>query len=126
MASFRSLLPLVKVVERVVEVFRLTVSHWVVEVVLLFVAMLKATWLTTVALWALTALSALRTLATLSALWAWTALTLYVSLWFRDEHAVRQLVLACLRVNLKEFHLDLVAFFQTSLFNSFKTLPVYF
>jgi hypothetical protein len=75
------------VVERVVEVFRLTV---VVAVVLMLVTVVTR----------LTTLSAFRTWATLSALWAWTALTLYVSLRLRDETAVRELVLARLRVYL--------------------------
>ena len=38
---------------------------------------------------------------------------------------MRQFVLACLRVNLKQFHLYLVAFLDSSLFNSLKALPVY-
>jgi hypothetical protein len=60
-----------------------------------------------------TALATLRTLATLTA-----GRTLHIALWLRNEHTVRELVLARLRINLKELHGDLVALLDASLFNS--------
>ena len=80
-------------VERVVEVFWLTLCHRVVEFVCLLVAaVLKAALLAVVeafsALRTWTTFSAFWTLAAFTALRAWTALALYVSFRFRNEHAV--------------------------------------
>ena len=74
----------------------------------------------------LTTITTLRTLtiAALTTLRTWTTLTLYISLGLRDEHAVRELVLTSLRINLKQLHGNLVAFLQTSLFDGLQTLPV--
>ena len=80
---------------------------------LTMLATIRAT-LTTV-----TALSALRTLAALT-----TGGTLYVTFWLLNQHAVGELVLTRLRVNLKELHLDLVALLDTSFLDSLETLPV--
>ena len=80
-------------VERVVEVFRLTLCHRIVELVcLLAAAMLKAALLAVVeafsALRTWTAFSAFRAWTAFSAFRAWTALALYVSFRFRYEYAV--------------------------------------
>ena len=80
---------LVEVIERVIEVFWLTLRHWIVEVVRLVALVLETTWLAiveAVATW--TTLTALLTRTTLTTLRTWTALTLYVSLWFRNEYTV--------------------------------------
>ena len=80
---------LVEVIERVVEVFWLTLRHWIVEVVRLVALVLETTWLAiveAVATW--TTLTALLTRTTLTTLRTWTTLTLYVSLWFRNEYTV--------------------------------------
>ena len=66
-----------------------------------------------------TALSALRTLAALT-----TGGTLYVTFWLLNQHAVGELVLTRLRVNLKELHLDLVSLLDTCFLDSLETLPV--
>ena len=100
-------LEVVVVIERVVEVARLTM-----------LAVLTTTVATLATLTARTTLTAVATLATR------TALTLYISLRLLEKHAVRELVLASLRVDLHELHLDLVAFLDASLFNCLKTLPV--
>ena len=97
-------LEVVVVIERVVEVARLT--------------MLAVLTTTVATLATLTARTTLTTLATR------TALTLYISLRLLEKHAVRELVLASLRVDLHELHLDLVAFLDASLFYCLKTLPV--
>ncbi len=97
-------LEVVVVIERVVEVARLT--------------MLAV--LTT----AVATLTTLTARTTLTALATRTALTLYISLRLLEKHAVRELVLASLRVDLHELHLDFVAFLDASLFNCLKTLPV--
>ena len=70
----------------------------------------------TITLWALTALATLTTLT--------TSRTLYIVGGLLDQHTVRELVLAGLRINLKELHLDLVTFLDTSLLDSLKALPV--
>ena len=80
---------LVEVIERVIEVFWLTLRHWIMEVVRLVALVLETTWLAiveAVATW--TTLAALRTRTTLTTLWTWTALTLYVSLRLLKKHAV--------------------------------------
>ena len=80
---------LVEVVERIIEVFWLTLRHWIVEVVRLVALVLETAWLAiveAVATW--TTLAALLTRTTLTTLRTWTALTLYVSLWFRNEYTV--------------------------------------
>ena len=94
-------------VERVVEVARLT---------------MLAVLTTTVA--ALTTLTTRTTLTAVATLATRTAFTLYISLRLLEKHAVRELVLASLRVDLHELHLDLVTFLDASLFNCLKTLPV--
>ena len=63
-----------------------------------------------------TTLTTLRTLTTCG--------TLLIVGWLLDKNSVRELVLACLRVNLKQLHLYLVAFLDTCLFNCLKALPV--
>lgn len=62
--------------------------------------------------------TALATLTTTRTAWA-----LSVALWLLFEHAVRQLVLTRLRINLQELHLDMVTLVDTSLLNSLETLP---
>ena len=68
------------------------------------------------------------TVATLATLWTLTALTtgrtLYVVGRFLDQHTVRELVLTCLRIDLKQLHLDLVALLDTSILNRLEALPV--
>jgi hypothetical protein len=76
---------------------------------------------------ALTTVATLRTLTTLATLGAVatrTTLTLHITLGFGDEHTVRELILASLRVNLQELHGNLVALLQTSFLDSLQTLPV--
>ena len=87
------------------------------------VTMMIAMTLTTVStirttIFAITTLWALTTLATL------TGRTLYITLGLLDKHAVRELVLTSLRIDLKELHLDLVTLLDTSLLDSLKALPV--
>ena len=53
-----------------------------------------------------------------------TTLTLLIPLWFGDEHTVRELVLTCLGIDLKELHLDLVTFLDTCILYLIETLPV--
>ena len=68
------------------------------------------------------------TIATLTTLWALTALTtgrtLNVVGWLLDQYTMRELVLTCLRIDLEQLHLDLVALLDTSLLDCLKTLPV--
>ena len=64
------------------------------------------------------------TIAALTTLRTRTTLTLHISLGLRDEHAVRELVLTSLGINLKQLHGNLVTFLQTSLFDGLQTLPV--
>ena len=71
-----------------------------------------------------TTLTTLTTRTTIATFATWTTLTLYVTLGFREQNAVRELVLTSLRVDLHELHLDLVAFLDASLFDCLKTLPV--
>lgn len=67
-----------------------------------------------------TSLTARTTLATLT---TGTALTLHVTLGLLHQHTVRELVLASLRIDLKELHLDVVALLDTSLLNGLQALP---
>ena len=92
---------------------------------LLFVMMLITTWLTSRTLTATLTMALITTAATtLTALRTWTTLTLNITLWLLHQHTVRELVLASLRINLHQLHLDLVAFLDASLFNCLKTLPI--
>ena len=112
----------VHVVERVIEITGL-----VILVTLLYVSV-SGTGATLTTLGAWTALSALRTGTTLTTLGTLTTLTACGTLLIvgrlLDEYTVRELVLACLRVNLKQLNLYLVAFLDTSRFNWLKALPV--
>jgi hypothetical protein len=65
-------------------------------------------------------ISALRTLTTLTT----TLLRLYIALGLLDEHTMREFVLARLRIDLKEFHLNMVTLLDTSLLDSLEALPV--
>ena len=100
-------------IQRIVEILRS----------LLLVTMLVTTWLTS---WTLTTtlMTIITTTTTLTALWTWTTLTLYVTLRLLHQHTMRELVLASLRINLHQLHLDLVTFLDASLFNCLKTLPI--
>ena len=104
---------IIVVIQRVIELLRS----------LLIITMLVTTWLTS---WTLTTtlMTVITTTATLTTLWTWTTLTLYITLWLLHQHTVRELVLASLRINLHQLHLDLVAFLDTSFLNCLKTLPV--
>ena len=62
--------------------------------------------------------SALTTLATR------TTRALLVAFRFRLQHTVGELVLARLRVDLHQLHLDLVALVETSVLNGVQTVPV--
>ena len=64
------------------------------------------------------------TVTTLATLRTRTTLALYIALRLFEQHAVRKLILASLRVNLHELNLQLVALFDASLFNSLQTFPV--
>ena len=68
--------------------------------------------LTAIATGTLTTLTSVATLRTLR-----TGGTLLVTLGLRDQHTVRELELTGLRVDVEQFHGDLVALFQTSLLN---------
>ena len=57
---------------------------------------------------------------------AWTALTLYITFRFLYQNTVRKLILSCLRVDLKELNLNLVAFLYAGFFYCFEALPVDF
>ncbi len=104
---------IIVVIQRVVELLRS----------LLIITMLVTTWLTS---WTLTTtfMTIITTTATLTTLRAWTTLTLYITLWLLHQYTMRKFVLASLRINLHQLHLDLVAFLDTSLFNCLKTLPI--
>ena len=94
-----------------------------VRTVLTTVATLTAiTTVTTIRATVTTVTITLRTLTTLATLT--TSRTLYIVGGLLDQHTVRELVLAGLRINLKELHLDLVTFLDTSLLDSLKALPV--
>ena len=114
------------VVKHVAEVLRLVVGSRVavglVAVVEVALAVASTIVATTLAVAAIATLTATPTLA--ATLAARTTLALDVSLGFRDEHAVRQLVLTSLRVDFQELHVDLVAFLQSGFLNGLKTLPV--
>ena len=69
-----------------------------------------------------TAVTARTTVATLATR---TTLTLYISLGLRHEHAMRELVLAGLRVYLHELNLNLVALLDAGFLYSLKAFPVY-
>ena len=71
-----------------------------------------------------TTVSAVTTLRTLTALATFTGRTLNVTFGLLDQYTVRELVLTRLRVDLQQFHLDLVAFLDTSLLDGLKALPV--
>ena len=113
MYLIRRLFYIIVVIQRVVELLRS----------LLIITMLVTTWLTS---WTLTTtfMTILTTTATLTALRTWTTLTLYITLWLLHQHTMRKFVLASLRINLHQLHLDLVAFLDASLFNCLKTLPI--
>ena len=119
-------------VEGVAEVLRLVLSLRVVvfavmlltEVLRHAVAQRVAVAVVAVAGTVAIALSALATLTTLTALGALAALTLLIALGLRDEHTVRQLVLAGLGVDLKQLHRNLVAFLQSGFLDGLETLPV--
>jgi hypothetical protein len=72
----------------------------------------------------LSAITTLRTRTAFSTLGTRTTLTLNISLGLRDEYTMREFVLTSLGINLQKLHIDLVAFLQTSLFDSLQTLPV--
>ena len=85
--------------------------------------------LTTIA--TITTISTIRTtvttLTTLRALTTLTACgTLYIVGRLLNQNTMRQLVLACLRINFQQLHLNLVTFLDTSILNGLKTLPVDF
>jgi hypothetical protein len=61
---------------------------------------------------------------TRTTLWTWTTLTLYISLWFWDEHLVRKLVLTSLLVYLEELNGNLVTLLESSFLNGLESLPV--
>ena len=87
---------------------------------ILFVVVVEILTWTTLRAW--TALTAFRTRT--ATLRTWTTLALGISLRLLKENLARELVFSCLLVNLEELHLNLVALFDTSLFNCFKALPV--
>jgi hypothetical protein len=63
-----------------------------------------------ITLWALTTLTTGRTLNIIGRL--------------LNQYTMRELVLTCLRINLQELNLNVVALLDTSLFNGLKALPV--
>jgi hypothetical protein len=114
----------VHVVESIAEVLWLTIDSGVTIFVIAVMLVTLRTRAATVATVGsvLTGLTAVATLWTLRALT--TGRTLHVALGLWNEHTVRQLVLACLGVNLKQLHGELVALLDASLLNGLKTLPV--
>ena len=64
-------------------------------------------------------------IATGTAVATGTALTLYIALGLLHEHAVRELVLTRLRIDLEELHLDVVTLLDASLLNGLEALPGY-
>ena len=82
--------------------------------------------LTTVAIATITTIgTAVTTIATLSTLRTLTTgRTLYIISGLLNQYTMRELILTCLRINLKELHLDLVTFLDTCLLDSLKALPV--
>ena len=100
---------------------------WLLRSLLRLVVLM--TRMTLLTLWARAAFLMLTTLwtrAALTTLWARTTLTFLISLWLLDEHSVRELVLACLLVDVDKLHLNLVTLLDACLFNSLKALPVDF
>jgi hypothetical protein len=114
----------VHVVESIAEVLWLTIDSGVTIFVIAVMLVTLRTRAATVATVGsvLTGLTAVATLWTLRALT--TGRTLHVALGLWNEHTVRQLVLACLGVNLKQLHGELVALLDASLLNGLQTLPV--
>ena len=96
----------------------------VAVLLLLVVAVLIATGATLTVLLAVVTILTARTALTVSVLAAWTARTLLITLGLVEKHAVRELVLTCLRIDLKELHLDVVTFFDASLLDSLEALPL--
>ncbi len=96
-------------VERVVEVARLTVGQRVVVVVAVVTALTTVATLGTVTTVATVTAFAAATLATLRTLRALAALPLLIPLRFGDEHTVRQFILTGLRVDLEQFDVDFIA-----------------
>jgi hypothetical protein len=119
------------VIECITEILRLLVLCGItINLTLLLLgtgAMLTTLW-TRTTLAAVTALTSFTTVTTLATLWTLTALTtgrsLYVVSRFLNQYTMRELVLTCLRINLKELHLNVVTLLDTSLLNGLKTLPV--
>ena len=93
------------VVERVVEVAWLAVA-----IVVAFTMRLSVS------------LTAVRTRTTLRSR---ATLTFYITFRFRQKYTVRELILACLRVDFEQFDGNLVTFFQSCILDSLQALPVY-
>ena len=62
-----------------------------------------------------TTVAALTTLGALTALTTLTGRALYITLGLLDQHTVRKFVLTGLRVDLQQFHLDLVTLLDAGL-----------
>ena len=103
-------------IKAVIEILWLTFCQWIM-IMLIILLVFKATRVT------ISTVSALWTRATL---WTRTALTLYISFWFRNQNTMRELLFTCLRIYLHHHNGNLVTLFQTRSLNSLKALPVYF
>lgn len=110
MASHRIVIILVLTLLAMLETTRLTVT---IETTVTTVA--------TIATW-----TAVATITAVTTLWTRSTLTLYVSFRFRQQGTMREFVFSGLRVNLHQFHLNLVTLLDTSLFDCLKTFPIDF
>ena len=63
---------------------------------------------------------------TSSTLATWATWAFLIALGFRLQHAVRELILARLGVNLHQLHLDFVALMQAGILHGVQTIPVDF
>lgn len=90
----------------------------VAVLLLSIVVVLVATWTTLAAL--LTVVAMWTTLAVVA---AWATWTLLVAFWLLEQHAMRELVFAGLRINLKQLDLDVVTLLDSSLLYGLQALP---
>lgn len=113
------------VVEGISESLRLVICQWIV---ILIVTMLSAARLTavvaSVVATLVVAIATRTTLVVVATLAARTTLALLIALGLRDEHTVRELILARLGVDLHELHFDLVTLVDAGFLYGLQALPV--
>jgi hypothetical protein len=114
------------VIERITQVLRLVILLWSLLLTLwawTVVSVLITMLLTTIAtIW--TTVTTISTLWTLTALTALTGRTLYIVCRLLNQYAMRELILTCLWIDLKQLNLDMVTLLDTSLLDSLEALPV--